>query len=137
MAKLRNIATIIGLAIAAIFIGAGIWGAVKYTKFGPDIMVLDTTYQRTDTGLLGLGTIHYVVSGHVKNIGSWLLPSYGTEVQMNVIANDTGTILYTTYARTTPSYLGSGDTGTFSIPFSTDDLGGYKGNAYYQVQAVR
>jgi hypothetical protein len=59
---------------------------LKYTKFGPDIMVLDTTYQRR---LLGLGTIHYVVSGQVKNIGSWLLPSYGTQVQINVIANDT------------------------------------------------
>jgi hypothetical protein len=133
--KRRNVLTIIGLVIAALFIGVGMAGAIKYTKFGPDIMVTDSTSQQTDTGFLG--TMHWIVSGHVQNIGSWLLPSFNTQVQMNIVANDTGTLLYTKYATITPSTLSNGETGTFSIPFSSDDLGGYKGSTYFQVTAVR
>ena len=124
----------IGL-IAVVVIGVlmATFSWYKSSGGGVDIRILNLTAQTTDTGFLGLGTVHYVASGQIQNQGA--LTSGTIQLQFTV-TSDQGTILYTTFINPTPSTLGAGQTGIFSIPFSTDDLAGYKGNIHYQVKVT-
>ena len=120
--------------ISAIFIAmvSGILlVAQAHALLGSNVRILDVQNQWTDGFIF---TIHYVVSGHIKNVG--LLPS--GQIQLRIVfSTDSGAILWTTTVTPTPESLGPGETGFFSLQYSTDDLGGYRsGIVHYVVQVI-
>lgn len=126
----RNLIFIGAMVVVAIITVAAVYSWYRSSGGGVDVHVSNMTIQLTDSGFLGLGTVNYVASGQVENEGS--LPSGQIQLQLTV-ASEQGTILYTTYFNPTPSTLGGGERGIFTVPFSSDDLGGYKDSIHCMV----
>ncbi|MGB8934333.1 MAG: hypothetical protein WCC17_04410 [Candidatus Nitrosopolaris sp.] len=102
-----------------------------HALLGSDCRLLDMQTIWTDGYIF---TIHYVTSGHIKNVG-WL-PSGQIQLQATFTTADTGAVLWTTYFNPVPASLGAGEEGVFTLPFTTDDLGGYKGDFHVHVKIV-
>jgi hypothetical protein len=73
-------------------------------------------------------------SGHVINDGG--SNSNPVQLQLVVTSNQTGKILYQTTFSPMPAILAPNEEGTFSQPFSTDDLGDYIGKFQYSVRVL-
>jgi hypothetical protein len=122
--KTKDIIAISAIAIVTIGTLMAVYSWYRTSGGGVNVQVPSFNLQQTDNGLLGLTTQRWVASGTVQNQGS--LTSNTIQLHLSVIAADTGAILYTTDVNPTPSTLGAGETGTFTIPFTSEDLGGYK-----------
>jgi hypothetical protein len=92
------------------------------------VIVLDVKAEQTGGVIF---TLHFVVNGHVINDGG----SNSNVVQLALIItnNQTGGVLYQTTFSPLPAILTPNEEGTFSVPFTTDDLGGYRGTFNYSV----
>ena len=129
----RNLIFIGAMVVVAIITVSAVYSWYRSSAGGVDVHILNMTAQATDTGLLGLGTVRYVASGQLQNDGA--LTSNTIQMQL-AVTSDQGTILYTTFFNPTPSTLGGGERGIFTVPFSSDDLGGYKGAIHVKVKVT-
>jgi hypothetical protein len=91
--------------------------------------------QVTDSGLFGLLTMHYVISGDVTNDGS--VTSGPVTIQIQIKDGSTGAILWTTTTGTNPESIPAGQTGIYTLQFTSDDLGGAKPDTIgYEVKVL-
>lgn len=128
MAEVRRIAIIVISIIAVVMISYGVWQTIAKPA---DVRVLDFNAEQT-SGVIFV--FHFVVSGHVINDGG--SNSNPVQLQLVVTSNQTGNILYQTTFSPMPAILAPNEEGTFSQPFSTDDLGGYTGKFQYSVRVL-
>jgi hypothetical protein len=132
MTEVRRIAIIVISIIAAVILSYGVWQLVRTTIAKPaDVRVLDFNAEQT-SGIIFV--FYFVVSGHVINDGG--SNSNLVQLQLVITSNQTGNILYQTTFSPMPAILAPNEEGTFSQPFSTDDLGGYTGKFQYSVRVL-
>jgi len=120
------------IALAALMVGIlSYLPSTAHALLGSDCRLLDMQTVWTDGYIF---TIHYITSGHIKNVG-WL-PSGQIQLRATFTTADTGAVLWTTYFNPVPASLGAGESGIYSIPFSGTDIGGYTAHTLYGVKVI-